>query len=172
MVHTEWTLQELLAPEFAIFCTAKWEIIGHKHPYPSSRGASGGPGRTSDGRPLVPALAQQTGISEKYLYKQAEIGDASIAERMSWASRRTTTRIEDQAYCLLGRFDINMPLLYGEGPKAFERLQKEILQTSDGTSIFAFVPMKPADKLLAESPKDFLYCQSVKRGHLTLTEPY
>ena len=38
---------------------------------------------------------------------------------MSWASRRATTRHEDVAYCLLGLFDVNMPLLYGEGEKAF-----------------------------------------------------
>ena len=38
---------------------------------------------------------------------------------MSWASRRVTTRDEDIAYCLLGMFDVNMPLIYGEGEKAF-----------------------------------------------------
>ena len=38
---------------------------------------------------------------------------------MSWASRRVTTRDEDIAYCLLGIFNVNMPLLYGEGEKAF-----------------------------------------------------
>ena len=32
---------------------------------------------------------------------------------------RQTTRIEDMAYCLLGLFDVHMPLLYGEGRKAF-----------------------------------------------------
>jgi hypothetical protein len=46
---------------------------------------------------------------------------------MSWASARTTTVLEDEAYCLLGIFDIQMPLLYGEGAKAFQRLQKEII---------------------------------------------
>ena len=45
--------------------------------------------------------------------------DYSIAQRMSWASRRVTTRDEDIAYCLLGIFDVNMPLIYGEGEKAF-----------------------------------------------------
>lgn len=51
----------------------------------------------------------------------------SIAVRMSWASARTTTVLEDEAYCLLGIFDVQMPLLYGEGAKAFQRLQKEII---------------------------------------------
>ena len=42
------------------------------------------------------------------------------------------------AYCLLGIFDINMPLLYGEGDRAFRRLQDEILKTSADDSIFAW----------------------------------
>jgi len=41
---------------------------------------------------------------------------------MSWAADRETTRIEDEAYSLLGLFDINMPLLYSEGERAFQRL--------------------------------------------------
>jgi hypothetical protein len=46
---------------------------------------------------------------------------------MSWAENRQTKREEDAAYCLLGIFDIHMPLIYGEGwGKAFNRLQKEI----------------------------------------------
>lgn len=57
---------------------------------------------------------------------------------MSWASHRTTTRVEDRAYSLLGIFDINMPLLHSEGPKAFRRLQEEIIRTSNDPSIFAF----------------------------------
>ena len=35
-----------------------------------------------------------------------------VLRRMSWMSRRTTTRVEDLAYCLLGLFDVNMPLIY------------------------------------------------------------
>jgi hypothetical protein len=30
-----------------------------------------------------------------------------------------TTREEDVAYCLMGIFGVNMPLLYGEGKEAF-----------------------------------------------------
>jgi hypothetical protein len=53
----------------------------------------------------------------------------SVAERMAWATNRVTTRIEDKAYCLFGIFDVNMPLLYGEGDKAFRRLKKEIAES-------------------------------------------
>lgn len=63
---------------------------------------------------------------------------ASIAQRMSWASRRKTKRQEDIAYCLMGIFDVNMPLIYGEGNRAFIRLQEEILKRVNDESIFAW----------------------------------
>lgn len=59
---------------------------------------------------------------------------------MSWARNRQTTRTEDIAYCLLGIFDVHMPLLYGEGEKAFVRLQEEIMKHSDDQTLFAWVP--------------------------------
>ncbi|KAH8682633.1 hypothetical protein BX600DRAFT_479140 [Xylariales sp. PMI_506] len=70
---------------------------------------------------------------------------AAIAERMSWLSSRTTTRIEDMAYCMLGIFDINMPLLYGEGYKAFLRLQEELIKTSNDQSIFCWSMPTPGE---------------------------
>lgn len=54
--------------------------------------------------------------------------DISVAQKISWASNRETTREEDMAYCLMGLFDVNMPLLYGEGAKAFIRLQEETVR--------------------------------------------
>lgn len=64
---------------------------------------------------------------------------------MTWAAYRQTTRTEDMAYCLLGIFDINMPLPYGEGMKAFQRLQKEIIETSSDLSIFAWKDSRRID---------------------------
>jgi hypothetical protein len=80
---------------------------------------------------------------------------------MSWASKRETTRLEDAAYCLLGIFDVNLPLLYGEGDKAFLRLQEEILKNSMDHSLFAWEDIDrrhidtPRRGLLARSPQDF-----------------
>ncbi|KAK0753664.1 hypothetical protein B0T18DRAFT_397521 [Schizothecium vesticola] len=62
---------------------------------------------------------------------------------MSWAAGRQTSRVEDVAYSLLGLFDINMPLLYGEGDKAFLRLQEEVIKVSTDQSIFAWEYMSP-----------------------------
>jgi hypothetical protein len=63
----------------------------------------------------------------------------SVSKRMSWAASRQTTRPEDIAYCLLGLFDVNMPLIYGEGGrKAFFRLQEQILGQTTDHSLFAW----------------------------------
>jgi hypothetical protein len=64
-------------------------------------------------------------------------GHVSVAEKTLWASKRTTSRVEDQAYCLLGIFGINMSLLFGEGMKAFLRLQKKIFKDDNDMSLFA-----------------------------------
>lgn len=65
------------------------------------------------------------------------------------------------AYCMLGIFSINMPLLYGEGSKAFIRLQEEIIRTSNDHTIFCWtwtdlVPREWAS-LLAPCPQAFKY---------------
>ncbi|KAI4212845.1 MAG: hypothetical protein LQ351_004548 [Letrouitia transgressa] len=111
-----WTLQELLAPRLVIFYDRDWIQIGSK----SS---------------LQAEVSATTGIGIDHLRNPQ---DASAAQKLSWASRRKTTRLEDEAYCLLGLFDVNMPLLYGEGRKAFRRLQEEIINSSNDHSIFAW----------------------------------
>ncbi|KAF2772929.1 hypothetical protein EJ03DRAFT_149688 [Teratosphaeria nubilosa] len=89
---------------------------------------------------------------------------------MSWMAGRKTTRSEDTAYCLLGIFGINMPLLYGEGSKAFSRLQKEIISSTYDESIFAWSPPEPdelpatllATPMLADTPERFASCRHLK----------
>lgn len=81
---------------------------------------------------------------------------------MSWASKRRTTRVEDKAYSLLGIFDVSLPLIYGEGKRAFMRLQEEIIKRSADHSIFAWDcltctrdTLHSCEEILAESPADF-----------------
>ncbi|TGO70389.1 hypothetical protein BOTNAR_0001g00650 [Botryotinia narcissicola] len=127
-----WTLQELLAPKKLAFFDRNWDLIGRKED-------------------LQGELRAITGILDMNNWR-----NASIAQKMSWASRRSTTRVEDQAYSLLGLFDVNMAPLYGEGKKAFMRLQLEILAVSDDESIFAWRdPSELGGGLLAHSPKAF-----------------
>lgn len=75
-----------------------------------------------------------------------KLQQTTVAARMSWAANRQTTRVEDQAYCLLGLFDISMPMLYGEGKKAFWRLRQEIMKTSDDATILAWGYGIPPDR--------------------------
>ena len=83
-------------------------------------------------------LLYTQGLERSYIDRKQLMERASIAERMSWASSRKTTRVEDIAYSLIGIFDISMPLLYGEGSKAFRRLQEEIMKHSDDQSLLAW----------------------------------
>ena len=128
-----WTLQELLAPSRVIFLDCDWNLIGEKNQ-------------------LLEEVSAITGIAMLYLH---EIHAASVATKMSWISRRKTSRVEDMAYCLLGLFDVHMPLLYGEGRKAFLRLELEILKKSDDESIFAWTSKKRHLGLLAMWPDSF-----------------
>lgn len=139
-----WTLQELLAPPNVRFYNRHWIALGTKET-------------------LDTVLTQTTGIDEDILRGEEPLASRSIAQRMSWASERRTTRKEDRAYCLLGIFDVNLPLLYGEGSKkAFLRLQEEIIKQSDDHTIFAW-PIHRSNQpgLLADEPKAFRHCQSV-----------
>ncbi|KAF4887717.1 Vegetative incompatibility protein HET-E-1 [Colletotrichum fructicola] len=144
-----WTLQELLAPRHLVFFNAAWESFGTK-------------------TNLCAEIHQITAIDVFALSKPSTINDACVAQKMSWASSRQTTRKEDMAYCLLGLFGINMPLLYGEGDNAFLRLQAEIIKVSTDQSIFAWDSPKddPLYTMLAPSPAAFRHCHKVKRDLL------
>ncbi|KAI7211857.1 hypothetical protein KC333_g7446 [Hortaea werneckii] len=139
-----WTLQELLAPEYVEFYSSNWTSLGTKNE-------------------LCHEIAPITGIDSGYLNGSVPVQDASIAKRMSWASKRRTTREEDQAYSLIGLFDVNMPMLYGEGGRrAFLRLQEEIMRINEDQTIFAWMKdqndqdaRKKYHGMLADSPADF-----------------
>ena len=129
-----WTLQELLAPSTVIFLDREWQQFGTK-------------------KTLSSEISAATKIKPEHVINKAS---ACVATKMSWLSRRETSRIEDLAYCMLGLFDVNMPLLYGEGAKSFVRLQLEIIKRSSDDSIFAWTQKttKPLG-MLATSPSAF-----------------
>lgn len=131
-----WTLQELIAPEYVIFYSRNWQIIGTK-------GSK------------VEAIKARTGIPDYILEKTDDLWQCSIAERMSWASDRRATRPEDTSYSLMGIFDVNMPLLYGEGDKAFLRLQEEIIRHAKETTFLCWGLYSTASNVFASSPNDF-----------------
>ncbi|EIW51971.1 HET-domain-containing protein, partial [Trametes versicolor FP-101664 SS1] len=114
-----WTLQELIAPERVIFLTSTWRFLGTR-------------------LGLATTLADITTISVDILVGHASVASISVAQRMSWASLRETTRVEDRAYSLLGIFGVHLSPIYGEGDNAFRRLQEEIIKTIPDQSIFAW----------------------------------
>ncbi|KAF3014297.1 hypothetical protein E8E14_012209 [Neopestalotiopsis sp. 37M] len=130
-MYRGWTLQELIAPQTVVFFDREWQ-------------------RLSTRRELSEELNQLTGISREILEQDRENIDdlletVPVCQKMSWACNRETTRVEDMAYCLMGLFGVNMPLLYGEGPKAFIRLQEEIIRHSNDLTIFAWEADTPED---------------------------
>ncbi|TLD31138.1 hypothetical protein PspLS_02189 [Pyricularia sp. CBS 133598] len=106
-------------------------------------------------------------VDRRVLRGNINLDEISVANRMRWAVNRKTTRREDMAYCLMGIYSVNMPLLYGEGgTRAFIRLQEEIMKETDDHSIFAWadqlVSDNPLHGLLASSPAAFADTQTTR----------
>ena len=142
-----WTLQELISPKAVTFFDYGWNLIGTK-------------------TQLITDLSRKTRIPERILSHTAELSTCSIAQRMSWAANRVTTRVEDRAYSLMGLFDVNMPMIYGEREKAFLRLQQHIIQKSKDESIFAWATEFPGNTkfffgIFAPSPLAYASCSNI-----------
>jgi hypothetical protein len=133
-----WCLQELLAPRQLEFYAEDWTELGTKWS-------------------LKNIIADVTGVPVSVLMQMRQNTDCLVAERMSWASGRKTTRPEDEAYCLIGIFDVNMPLLYGEGSRAFIRLQEEIMKREEDYTLFLWQTPRgmSGGGLLCDSPLYF-----------------
>ena len=141
-----WTLQEMIAPSDVWFFNKNWKPIGDK-------------------TKLAPTLARITGVPEHILADGLRSNRPCVAQIISWAADRKTSRVEDRAYSLLGLLDVNMPMLYGEGNKAFRRLQLEIIQMSDDQSIFAWDYQKEEGRtcnILADDPSRFRKCSEME----------
>ena len=145
-----WTLQELIAPRQMYFLDLHWNTIEERSK-------------------LAAEISAITGIGKAYLNsslgRKISLDETSVATKMSWVSKRKTSRLEDMAYCLLGIFDITMPLLYGEGRKAFMRLQLEIIRKTDDETIFAWPSSDPYLKqqgMLAAWPTWFINCGDIR----------
>lgn len=150
-----WTLQELIAPLHIKFYDGNWDFCFTKE-------------LASE------ALARITGIDVDILNHNTDLSAVSVAQKMSWAARRQSTRIEDLAYSLLGIFGINMPLLYGEEERAFLRLQAEIISSYPDPTILAWMLRPKASEkglahleesysgVMASSPMLFQDCAEVK----------
>ncbi|KAI0414728.1 heterokaryon incompatibility protein-domain-containing protein [Xylaria grammica] len=107
-----WT--ELIAPRKVQFLNREWSNIGSRSRWSETISFITGIDKS--------ALKSSWGLP--WYYHQ------SVHTKMAWAQGRETTREEDRAYSLMGLFGVNMPLLYGEGFLAFERLFDEIIKNT------------------------------------------
>lgn len=133
-----WTLQELLAPQDVEFFNNAWIPIGTKVE-------------------KYDLIEEVTGIPRVALENSDCIWEFEVPEKMTWASGRKATRIEDIAYSLTGLFDVNIPLLYGEGERAFTRLQEEIIRQANNITFLQWGIGRPTNRLLADSPSLFKF---------------
>ena len=144
-----WTLQELLAPTAIEFYMGDWT------PFLAPCAGDATPPNYKHIPEFVQCLEDILGIDKSYLVDFTP-GLDDVRERLRWMATRNTTKIEDKAYCLLGILDLRLPVLYGEGGRAFIRLQDEIMKNTDDTCIFDWVG-KPSslNSYLAGSPSCF-----------------
>ncbi|KXJ85697.1 heterokaryon incompatibility protein-domain-containing protein, partial [Microdochium bolleyi] len=91
-----WTLVELIAPAHVKFYDHQCQLIGDKDS-------------------LQTTIQSKTGIPAKVLSKTKSLSTYSVEQRLDWAKGRRATRPEDESYALLGLFDIQIPIIYGEG---------------------------------------------------------
>ncbi|KAI1795282.1 hypothetical protein LXA43DRAFT_851916, partial [Ganoderma leucocontextum] len=108
------TLQELIAPAFVIFLPSDWRELGNR-------------------MVLAELLEEVTRVDAEVLKKELTAGRFSVSARMYWASTRETTRAEDEGYCLMRLFGVNMPTNY----VVFTRLQYVIMGRNPNTSLLA-----------------------------------
>ncbi|KAI0140454.1 heterokaryon incompatibility protein-domain-containing protein [Xylariaceae sp. FL1272] len=146
-----WTLQELIAPREVCFFDSYWQFLGTRTSLAKRISAK----TLIDIGVLLPRLTSLVSLFDQ---ERCRLDECSVHTKMGWARNRITTRPEDRAYSLMGLFDVNMPLLYGEGSvKAFRRLQDEIIKRTNDQSILLHRPSNwtEANSVFAESPDDF-----------------
>jgi hypothetical protein len=125
-----WTLQELIAPYQVEFYNRRWEFLTSK-------------------RACKRFITHAFGIPAGILDHSTPLSSVPVAERISWASQRDTTREEDIAYSLLGILDVNMPLLYGEGgARAFQRLQEHSLVVNEDYTLLLWDFLSVSDTVV------------------------
>ncbi|KAF1922424.1 uncharacterized protein M421DRAFT_426928 [Didymella exigua CBS 183.55] len=124
-----WTLQELLAPQNMQFYDKRWKFMGTRNE-------------------LAMVVGKVAGISPEYLNGRQNLNEASCATKMSWMAGRVTQRVEDIAYSLIGLFDVYLEPTYGEGIKAFVRLQEAIIEEFGRFDESLFAWERPKDSIL------------------------
>ncbi|KAH9950529.1 heterokaryon incompatibility protein-domain-containing protein [Amylocystis lapponica] len=139
-----WTLQELLAPKRIKFFNKHWMPL------------------TADDNDkaidslILRDIAKITDIPPRFI-RHFTPGTDMVLEKMAWASSRKATRVEDMAYSLVGIFDVSLTIAYGEGERAFYRLQLAIMEKSPAVDLLVWSGRASKDNtMIASSPKCFI----------------
>ncbi|KAK7462447.1 hypothetical protein VKT23_008046 [Stygiomarasmius scandens] len=151
-----WTLQELITPSYVVFFDENWMEIGTRWS-------------------LRDAVSVITSIPIE-VFQGKKLEEFSVAQRMSWAAFRESSKPEDKAYSLMGIFGVRMSPIYGEGGEnAFIRLQQEIIKISDDRSIFAWIARPGCNEprgLLARYPYEFRAAGNIQRSQSDIPGSY
>lgn len=143
-----WTLQELLAPQRIKFYNKHWmPLTGDRND------------KSRESIEIFGILQRATGIPSEDLHAFYPKAYHRVDERMTWAARRRTTRVEDVAYSLMGIFDVSMQIAYGEGgERAFSRLTEAIMKAGD-PSVFNWkgsAASHHTSRAIPQSPQSFV----------------
>ncbi|KIJ13645.1 hypothetical protein PAXINDRAFT_135901, partial [Paxillus involutus ATCC 200175] len=124
-----WTLQELLAPRRIRFYGRDWKPIclESKDRYVNDK----------QNDSILVAISNLTEIPQNDLRKFSPSCNR-VSEKMRWAAKRTTTKVEDVAYSLIGIFGVSMQIGYGEKALAFHRLMEAIAHKCTEPWFFAW----------------------------------
>ncbi|KAI8941160.1 hypothetical protein NX059_002397 [Plenodomus lindquistii] len=145
-----WTLQELLAPTEVEFFSTKSHRLGDK-------------------QSLCGLISDITTIPSVAL-RGRPLTQFSISTRMKWAAGRQTTEDEDGAYCLLGIFNVFMPLIYGESKaNALLRLQQAIKERPAEDTSSSTATSELDKRIYYERNKWIMQVQSKKIHGLTFS---
>ncbi|KAG1756010.1 heterokaryon incompatibility protein-domain-containing protein [Suillus lakei] len=160
-----WTLQELLAPFYIKFFNKYW--------IPMTDDSNDK--RKESTTKILQTLETATGIPRHEIYWQFNPGPFKVDERMAWAAKRKTTRVEDVAYSLMGIFDVSLQIAYGEGgDRAFCRLIEAIMQAGDPSVLNwkGTAAKHHTSDAIPRSPRSFLNRRELKlasSGRLEMT---
>jgi hypothetical protein len=116
-----WTLQEWLAPRSLVYLDQEWRVIGTREHFDD-----------------IPRLS-----STFKRFTQPRILSVrfwNLATKLSWASQRQTTMLEDQAYSICGLLQIKLPVRYGQNDtkSVFRHLQEALINEYHDLSLLAW----------------------------------
>lgn len=166
-----WTLQELLLPRKIRFYGKDWSPIcpvvveGRREERAGKDNREEQRINDKDNEQVVVAITKVTGIPETDI-RNFVPSCTRVSEKMRWASQRTTSRIEDMAYSLLGLFDTTMPIAYGEGARAFYKLMSTIADQYTEPDYFAWTG-KPSQWSLALPSSPLCYGPQASQSDLS-----